>query len=257
MEKRLGVSLNALREALIPLRDHIEIQDDRHTAAHPSRDMAHLLAWDLDRIKVRGVDTDIELHRTLVACAEAVPFCHRAGAHVKNVDAVEKEKLAPPYIYVGDSDDEENDEDGEVVVVESPVVTDTKPARENSSKLARKSSPLEEGEVAEEEGRGKRKEEQRSASVVGSEGRKKEETAERRAGPTWAVSGTKDENEAGGKTTDEVVERLASLEVKERGSNRKQRRSRMQRAAGMSPSSSEAKEGEMELSGRPLKRRRQ
>lgn len=133
-EERLGVSAAMLRTALAPLQTHISIQDNRHTAAHPSRDMRHLLSWDLDRIKARGALEDLAPHRTLVACATAAPFSHHVGVHNECISAVERDKRAPPVIFVEDSEDE----DGEVKVVGSSA----------RASPATESLTLEEGEIA-------------------------------------------------------------------------------------------------------------
>lgn len=106
-----GVSVSDLRTALEPLRAYLDT-DGRNTVAHPSRDMGHLLKWDLDQIRARGSLEEIALHRTLVACAGAPPFRHDNGEHSRQVADVERDKRAPAVIYVDDSEDEEGSAEG-------------------------------------------------------------------------------------------------------------------------------------------------
>lgn len=100
------ISVADLKSALEPLRAYLDT-DGRNTVAHPSRDMGHLLKWDLDQIRARGKLEDVALHRTLVTCAGAPPFRHNIGEHNRHIADVERDKRAPAVIYVDDSEDEE------------------------------------------------------------------------------------------------------------------------------------------------------
>lgn len=97
----------------------------------------------------------ILLSTALVASAMPHPYGHHAAQHTARVEAVEKEKRAPPVIYLEDSDEEEIGK-----LAESP------PTRGNLRK--REASSLDDGEI-EESKRRKKNEGKESVSAAASD----------------------------------------------------------------------------------------